>query len=220
MEAPQNRTEALALIPLYVGGDLDRPATAAVERLLEAWPEGRAALASAREARAALLGLGEREERLPDLWPALRTRLAAEGLFEPRAALAARAPRVHERSDGPTSADAFERGRRRSASLRPSAWRGWVPAAAAAAVFGLGLWMGERVANEPVTPVEGGGPVVATVPVAHELRPALPGESLRDQGLELFRGELDEQETAPRVFAPMPGDGSRPAGLLQPRRYR
>jgi len=81
MEPPRNCPEVRTALPLHVGFDLDPPTRAAVEAHLESCPGCRAALDRARRARRAFLGLDAATGEPPALWPALRERLAAEGLM-------------------------------------------------------------------------------------------------------------------------------------------
>lgn len=82
-QSKANCTEVEGLLPLYVGGDLDREDASSVGRHIERCAACAGQLERAEIARRELRrGLAELVDgREPQLWPAIREQLAREGLF-------------------------------------------------------------------------------------------------------------------------------------------
>ena len=165
MERTYACSEIRSHLPLFVGGELDPALQQAVERHLERCGACADDHAAALDARRALRGLAATTGTGPDLWPALRARLAAEGRFAPGSPV----------EPAPMSA------------RRQFAWRA-LPFSAAAAVLLLaaGVMLGRMSQPgeadgglEPVEPASGAlvqqpGPAGRVRPVA--LQPLDPTE--------------------------------------------
>ncbi len=121
-------------LALFVGGELAARDRARLEEHLAACAACAGLVERLRRARAALRsGLAASNERVPDLWPAVRARLDLQPVSAAPVQLAQPA--------GRSSVRRLPR---------------WIPiSAAAAAVFAFGLWMGQR-SSAPVPPSDRG----------------------------------------------------------------
>lgn len=150
--------EVRSSLPLYSGGDLHPVRHAALDRHLATCAPCRSQAADARRAREALVrGLERDRVGGVDLWPALRSALASEGVLP-----AARIPRI---ADAPRSGATVRAGRR----VDPR-WR-WLPIGTlAAAALLAGLWL-QRSTSSP-TGVDTDTNLAPPAPVLVEYTPS------------------------------------------------
>lgn len=160
-------------LALFVGGELDPQAASAVHVHVESCSSCEAEVGRLRVARQALReGYDRSQAQVPDLWPALRTRLSAEGALRTQTAPAA------------------EQASRAAARRRPQ----WLPlSAAAAALFAFGLWLGQRAGDDVHVPA----PIASanTQPIQATsvgLRRLAPGESALSDGATTSEELRDE----------------------------
>ena len=122
-----NCTTIQGMLPLHVGGDLEADDAKRVAAHLGDCPDCQDAMSRAQVARGALRTelLAQVDGHEPQLWPALRERLHAEGLI--------RTP-----ESGPVTQDGMPAGQSRSAAAR-TGWRSLPRTAAAVAASALAL---------------------------------------------------------------------------------
>ncbi len=191
METLPTCDDVRGCFPLYVGGDLEEPL---VRQVLE-HVHGRehqagcgkcaAELASAEHARRALLALPSEAPEDLDLWQDLHLRLRSEGILGAR----------------PHAAPARRRTWRRLAG-----YPGYIGAAAAAAVLGIGVWFSDAAA--PISPGAGdAAPPSATVAGRAEPGVTSLAQALRDRAAARPAGGA----TAPSSALRRPVAGPRTA---------
>jgi len=211
---PENCTDFQALLPLYVGSDLDPVEQDAVRFHLKDCEECRALAQRGERARLALAGQGDQTGGFSEsrLWAGVRTQLLSDGILEPEART------VGAASAGPRL------------SLVRTNWRTWVGSAAAAALvitFGVSRYSGSPAELIPTpnpiatvvseeAPAASAADVVATVPASLPvseiaqvgLRRAQPGEERMIDTAAPYQGVLFVPSGASSDGTALTGNGT------------
>ncbi len=191
-----------ALLPLYVGGDLDPEETERVRVQLPNHPELVAELAAFQEAREALLTAGTSQPAALDLWPGIRSAMLSEGLLGSSDSRAERRGPV-EAAPAPIPTVA-------SSSVRPFSWGGLrlVSGLAAAAFLEyLALQSGAAGDADPARAFQGG---VAMEDTASSAQDALGGSLLADSTPIAAPESVSSELASSDLLAAQPEAGASP----------